>query len=271
MTMPKPGPSFELELSPPSYPETEEMTAPQPGAFRSSQKNILIVDDAPDVLKILQADLEKSGFRADATLSGEEALRLIEAEPPDLLLLDLIMSGMDGYEVIQKIRENETTNHLPIIVITALQDIGGKLRALDLGADDLLQKPFDHTELLTRIKTHLRIAALQEILHERASELASANKALKDAQEKLVQNKKLEAMIELVGAINHEMNQPFTVIIGQAQLVMDTLSCDHPAFHRLEAIRQNTEKLAEIVKKLENLKSYRTKAYTGGARILDLE
>ena len=177
---------------------------------------------------------------------------------------------MDGYEVIQKIRENETASRLPII-ITALQDIGWRVRALDLGADDLLQKPFDHKELLTRIKIHLRIADLQRVLHERASELADANKALEGAQDKLIQAKKLEAALELVGAINHELNQPFTVIMGQAQLVAENLPSDHPAFSRLEAIRRNTEKMAGIVKKLDNLKSCRTKAYTGSARILDLD
>ncbi len=269
--MTEPLPSTELDLPPSGASGNEAEDEPQPGTDRPESKSILIVDDAPEVLKILQADLEKSGFQADTLSSGEEALQRIAAEPPDLLLLDLILSGMDGYEVSQKIRENETASRLPIIVITALQDIGWRVRALDLGADDLLQKPFDHKELLTRIKIHLRIADLQEVLRERANELADANKALEKAQDKLIQAKKLEATLELAGAINHELNQPFTVIMGQAQLVMGTLPSDHPAFSRLEAIRRNTEKMAEIVQKLENLKSYRTKAYTGSARILDLD
>ncbi len=269
--MTEPLPSTELDLPPSGASGNEAEDEPPPGTDRPESKSILIVDDAPEVLKILQADLEKSGFQADALSSGEEALQRIAAEPPDLLLLDLILSGMDGYEVSQKIRENETASRLPIIVITALQDIGWRVRALDLGADDLLQKPFDHKELLTRIKIHLRIADLQEVLRERANELADANKALEKAQDKLIQAKKLEATLELAGAINHELNQPFTVIMGQAQLVMGTLPSDHPAFSRLEAIRRNTEKMAEIVQKLENLKSYRTKAYTGSARILDLD
>ena len=269
--MTEPLPSTELDLPPSGASGNEAEDEPQPGTDRPESKSILIVDDAPEVLKILQADLEKSGFQADALSSGEEALQRIAAEPPDLLLLDLILSGMDGYEVIQKIRENETASRLPIIVITALQDIGWRVRALDLGADDLLQKPFDHKELLTRIEIHLRIANLQEVLRERANELADANKALEKAQDKLIQAKKLEATLELAGAINHELNQPFTVIMGQAQLVMGTLPSDHPAFSRLEAIRRNTEKMAEIVQKLENLKSYRTKAYTGSARILHLD
>ncbi len=269
--MTEPLPSTELDLPPSGASGNEAEDEPQPGTDRPESKSILIVDDAPEVLKILQADLEKSGFQADALSSGGEALQRIAAEPPDLLLLDLILSGMDGYEVIQKIRENETASRLPIIVITALQDIGWRVRALDLGADDLLQKPFDHKELLTRIKIHLRIADLQEVLRERANELADANKALEKAQDKLIQAKKLEATLELAGAINHELNQPFTVIMGQAQLVMGTLPSDHPAFSRLEAIRRNTEKMAEIVQKLENLKNYRTKAYTGSARILDLD
>ena len=271
MTVKEPLPLTEQDFTPSGVSGNEAEGEPQPGANRTEGKRILIVDDAPEVLKILQINLKKSGFQADALLSGEEALQRIAAEPPDHLLLDLILSGMDGYEVIQKIRENETESRLPIIVITALPDINWRVRALDLGADDLLQKPFDHKELLTRIKTHLRIADLQEVLRDRASELADANKALEEAQEKLIQAKKLEATLELAGAINHEMNQPFTVIMGQAQLVMETLSSDHPAFSRLEAIRRNTEKMAGIVKKLGNLKSCRTKAYTGSGRILDLD
>ena len=80
-----------------------DSTQPNPGSkMARTHDAILIVDDASDVLKILQADLEESGFRADATLSGEEALRLIEAKPPDLLLIDLLMSRMDGYEMARR-------------------------------------------------------------------------------------------------------------------------------------------------------------------------
>ncbi len=117
---------------------------------------LLAVDDIPDNLFLLQAILETEGFVVDVATSGSIALSKIKSSPPDLILLDVMMPGMTGYEVTQRIRQDDSLPSIPILLITA-HDEASALHGLELGANDFIHKPIDFDALLSRIKTYLQL------------------------------------------------------------------------------------------------------------------
>ena len=123
----------------------------------SSKNNILIVDDTPENLSVLRQLLTERGYVVRPALSGEIALKAIKTQVPDLILLDIMMPGMDGYEVCSILKAEETTAHIPIIFISALTEVGGILKAFQKGGVDYITKPFRTEEVLARVKTHLEL------------------------------------------------------------------------------------------------------------------
>jgi CheY-like chemotaxis protein len=138
---------------------------------------ILVVDDTPANVKLLDAVLAPRGYTVLAAGSGEEGLALIEAERPDLILLDILMPGMDGYETCRRVREDPATAYLPVIMITA-SGAAEKLKALEAGADDFVAKPFDQAELLARVRSLLRVKEYHDIVESQAAALADWNATL---------------------------------------------------------------------------------------------
>jgi cyclic di-GMP phosphodiesterase len=123
---------------------------------------ILIVDDNPTNVELLCAYLKPYNYDLRTANDGDEALRKIDEEPPDLVLLDLMMPRLSGYEVCQKIKKDKKTQLIPVIVVTALKELNDKIKAIEMGADDFLMKPFNKVELLTRIKSLLKLKALYD-------------------------------------------------------------------------------------------------------------
>src|SRR4029077_9673635 len=117
---------------------------------------ILVVDDVPENVRLLEAVLVPRGYEVVTARDGVEALERIEPEQPDLILLDVMMPGLDGYAVCARLRANDDTAVLPVIMVTS--SIGQeKTKAIEAGADDFIPKPFNHDELLTRVRSLLRI------------------------------------------------------------------------------------------------------------------
>lgn len=125
---------------------------------------ILAVDDVPDNLFLLQAVLETEGFAVDVATSGKLALNKIKVSPPDLILLDVMMPEMDGYEVTQHIRQDEKIPSIPILLVTAY-DEASMIQGLEIGANDFIRKPIDFEDLLTRIRRFLRLEQSIECPH----------------------------------------------------------------------------------------------------------
>lgn len=125
-------------------------------AFESPPPTILVVEDDPQIGHMLQATLEAEGFVAVLTPSGEEGVAYALREVPQLLLLDLLLPGIDGFEVVEQIRANVKTSHIPVVILSALQGTENKVRAFASRADDYLTKPFNSDELLARIRAQLR-------------------------------------------------------------------------------------------------------------------
>ena len=119
-------------------------------------KRILVVDDIEDNVILLQTILTDEGYEVDTAINGNLALTKVEASPPDLLLLDAMMPGINGYEVTRRIRENKKLPFFPILLITAYEDANAA-KGLDLGANDFIRKPIEYDELIARVKASLRL------------------------------------------------------------------------------------------------------------------
>jgi adenylate cyclase len=138
---------------------------------------ILVVDDMPANVRLLEAILEPAGFSVIAAGSGPEALELVVAELPDLVLLDVQMAGMNGYEVCRRIRENEATALLPVVMLTS-HDEEARIDGIRAGADDFVTKPFDQQELLLRVRSLVRIKRYHDTIRAQAAELGELNRTL---------------------------------------------------------------------------------------------
>src|SRR5499426_1703203 len=158
-------------------------------------KKILVIDDTPHNVKMLVDLLSAKGFATLTAASGKEGLDLIETERPDLVLLDVMMPGMDGYEVCRQIRANPEHAMLPVVMVTALDPAGERIKGLDAGADDFLTKPVNTAELVARVRSLLRIKDLYTTVQTQAAELADLNANLEQrVQAQVAQLDRLERL-----------------------------------------------------------------------------
>jgi len=150
---------------------------------------ILVVDDIAQNIALVQAQLERAGYRVLAALSGQQAIDMALDSHPDVIILDIMMPGLDGYEVCRRLRENDSTRAVPIIMLTSLQEKADKLRALEMGADDFLSKPVDRAELLARVRSSLRMKGIFD-------DLARSKMQLEEQASKLTAEKsRIEAIL----------------------------------------------------------------------------
>jgi signal transduction histidine kinase len=157
------------------------------------QDTILIVDDIPTNIKVLLDFLDYSNFHVSVAKNGESALNKAQEELPQLILLDVMMPGIDGFETCRRLKANPKTREIPVIFMTALSDVVDKVKGLELGAVDYITKPFQHQEVLARINVHLE---------------------LRKTQLKLIQQEKMSSLGQLVAGVAHEINNPVNFIEG---------------------------------------------------------
>ena len=132
---------------------------------------ILVVDDEDRNRRLLEALLVPLGYHVILASDGEEALQKVQGIPPDIILLDIMMPGLNGFEVAKRLKENEETKIIPIVMVTSLQDIGSRIRALEAGADDFLTKPVDLSELKARVRSSLQVKAYHDHMRNYQKEL----------------------------------------------------------------------------------------------------
>ena len=148
---------------------------------------ILVVDDEPRNVKILQIQLQARGYDVLTAGDGAEALQIIANELPDLILLDINMPKVDGFEVVERVRANKKTEFIPIVMITALRDTQeNRIKAVEAGADDFIEKPFNSFEVLARIKSLLRIKHYHDTLEKHNARLETELQMARSVQEIII-------------------------------------------------------------------------------------
>ncbi len=188
-----------------------------------TSKSILAVDDSKANLKLLVQVLSEQGFVVRPMLDGISALASAQAEMPDLILLDVKMPNIDGYEVCKRLKANEQTRDIPVIFISAQIEVFDKIKAFEVGAVDYVTKPIQTEELLARVQTHLKIHNLTLELQNTNQKLSLSLKTLKATQEELVQSEKMAALGQLIAGIAHEINTPLGAINSSIQNVTQAL------------------------------------------------
>lgn len=188
---------------------------------------VLVVDDMPANRKLLADVLSHTGYAVITAVSGEEALEKIDASRPDLVLLDIVMPGIDGYEVCRRIRADSKTGILPVIMVTALEPTEERIKGLEAGADDFLTKPINQAELLARVRSLLRIKSLYDTVQTQAAELGELNTGLeKRVQEQVGQLQRLAQLkrffapqlAELI--VGGELDDPLTTRRREVTVVL---------------------------------------------------
>ena len=153
---------------------------------------ILVVDDQPQNIELLEAYLASQGYEIVKAANGEEALGKLSGDQIDLILLDVMMHGMDGFEVTRRVRQDDKHRLLPIILVTALHEKEDRVKGIDAGCDDFISKPVDKMELLARVRSLLKVKAYNDLMsnyqEDLESEVASRTEELKHALENLQQN-----------------------------------------------------------------------------------
>jgi signal transduction histidine kinase len=207
-----------------------------PEIIKNTASNILIVDDLPANLKVLGAILETEGYNVRPVPNGRLALQVADREKPDLILLDVMMPGMDGFEVCRQLKENIKLSDIPVIFISALNETNDVVQALSSGGVDYITKPFQSEEVLARVKTHLNTYRQRKEIEEQAREL----KKLNSERDKIY------------SIIAHDLRSPFNSFLGLTQILTDDLL--HLQTEDIQDIAANMRTSAtNLYRLLENL------------------
>jgi signal transduction histidine kinase len=199
------------------------MTNAQPNSYKG---NILVVDDTPANLRLLVDILTKTGYKVRPVPSGKLALSAARGIPPDLILLDVMMPEMNGYEVCKQLKADERTCYIPVIFISAINEVLDKVKAFAAGGVDYITKPFHVEEVLARVETHLKIGFLQNNLQSKNEELSKTLEQLKATQNQLIQSEKMAALGQLIAGIAHEINTPLGAIRSSIDNIAEFLERD---------------------------------------------
>ncbi|HEY7531692.1 MAG TPA: hybrid sensor histidine kinase/response regulator, partial [Nitrospiraceae bacterium] len=202
-----------------------------------------VVDDSGDDINFLTHLLRRDGYSTITAMSGQEALDKIASDRPHLVLLDILLPNMNGYEVCRLIRENPHTALLPVIMVTALAQ--ERIQGIEAGADDFLAKPINREELLARVRSLLRIKSLHDAVEGHVGELADWNRKL---EARLAQEAKLAEVARVLGNISHEVKNLLMPIVTGTGLLQDELKDIFAVMPRQGAdkLRASEKQCAEI-------------------------
>lgn len=241
--------------------------------------NILIVDDRKENLLALEALLESPDLRIIKAESGNQALGLMLEFNFALVLLDVQMPEMDGFEVAELMRRKEKTRNIPIIFITAIiKEEKYVFKGYEKGAVDYLFKPINPNVLKSKVNVflelHRRKMELEHLINEKNEyilELHQLNKKIQEQQKELLEKEKLQSILEMAVTISHEFSQPLSVIIGYADMLLNTMEKNDPMYPKLKKIMDNGEALAEVIRRVRSITNYKSITYSGESRMVDID
>jgi C4-dicarboxylate-specific signal transduction histidine kinase len=225
----------------------------------SEVQKVLLVDDEPRNLKILHLSLDK-GLEIKSASNGEEALEIVKSFIPDIIILDIMMPGIDGYEVCRNIKSQNVFELTKIILVSGKAMIEEKLKGYESGADDYITKPFISEELLAKTRVFLKLTSAEKQLKKLNTSLEAEIKVrvkqLMEAEAKLMQSAKMSALGEMAGGIAHEINTPLTTMNLYAEQIQD-LCVDLPSNGKLiektaSGIKITIQRIAKIVSGLRS-------------------
>lgn len=200
----------------------------------ASSFSILIIDDDPDIVRFLKDFLAAKHYSIRTACSGEEGLNYVHTDQPDLVLLDVVMGDMSGYEVCRQIRINPVTTLLPVVMMTGVHP-EERIKGIQAGADDFLTKPINRDELYARVRSLLRIKELHDVIQTQATQLAKWNKELKI---QLEHEAKLAEVTRMLGDIGHEVKNMLMPVLNGVELLQDELD---ELFQRLpQSVREKS-------------------------------
>jgi DNA-binding response OmpR family regulator len=265
---------------------------------------LLIVEDSPTQLLILKNLLEKNGYNVERAIDGEDALSHARNGKPDLIISDIFMPKMDGYELCQALKQDSLLSSIPVILLTTMSASESIVKALNTGADYFVPKPYDENYLISKIKSilaardlngnydqketmevvvdgkrHTVTSSRQQILNlflstydavvQKNKELGEAQKKLQEMQSQLIESQRLAAIQEVVSTIGHEINNPLTAVMVPLQ---SRLRHDMPENYRkdFEDWLFMLKRISVVVKKLFDLKSSQTTSAGGEFKMIDL-
>lgn len=199
----------------------------------STVGKIVIVDDNPENLRTLKTILDSCGYETHPAISGKLALNSIKKVNPDIVLLDIMMPHMNGYEVCEHLKADATTKEIPVLFISALDESVDKVKAFDVGGVDYISKPFQAEEVLARVKTHISLSCAQKQLEEHARQLEATNK-------------ELEAFSY---SVSHDLRSPLRSISGFSEILLDDFSdqLNNEGKEYLQKICQSTKKMSDLI------------------------
>jgi len=220
-------------------------------AIDVSGSTLLVVDDSPVSSMLVSLILKKhSDYCTVRVWDGQACIKKAKEVKPDLILLDIQMPGMNGIEVCKVLKKGERTRDIPVIFVTASTDNETLKEAFESGGNDYVRKPVNKIELLARIKSVL--------LH-------------KKMEKKLMEEEKRKGVLEMAGGICHELNQPMQVVSGYSELLLMDIEKDNSAYPYIKMIKEQTDEMGSITKKLMRITKYETRDYIEGSRIIDID
>jgi len=242
------------------------------------ETNILLVDDRPDNLLALESLLEDGEFNIIKAASGNEALERMLEYHFAVVLLDVQMPDMDGFETAELMRGSEKTKRVPIIFVTAInKEQKHVFKGYEAGAVDYLSKPIEPEILISKVNVFVELDLQRKAadgaknkLEQTVKQLEEANKTILRQQDKIVEEERLKVLLQMAGATAHELNQPLTSLLGAVELIRLEAS-DHESLDSLlEMIEESGQRISDIVKRIQTIRHDKTIPYINQTRIIDI-